>query len=280
MQPLNNVKDLFKADAYIVPGVSSVEIPPELAANQSKYYYSGPLILDDYAVEGSLKDFTGKNKDRTIVYLTYGLAPPPPAQIIACLTYILEKNMAVITNVQNDALRDAFRDTLYYSPFLPMHYVCQAADVIIHHCGCGAYHYPILHEKPWITLGTMRYDREDVALKLEELGLSTHLPAPEEENFTEHFKSSLENILAESSGQRGERMEKIVRIKTRSSKRSKVSILIRCCRPRWRTSSPDAGLFSANHSDKPIGHPSGKHPPFSKLSRCYESRLFKKGDCA
>lgn len=213
-QPLNSVKDLFKADAYIVPGVSSIEIPPDLAANQSRYYYSGPLIMNDYAVEDALKDFAGKNKNRTIVYLTYGLAQKPPAQIVTCLTYMLEQNMAVITNVQNDALRNAFPDTLYYSPFLPMHYVCQAADVVIHHCGCGAYHYPILHEKPWITLGTMRYDREDVALKLEELDLSKHLPAPEEEeNFVEHFKSSLEAILAESSQQRDKRMEKILRVK-------------------------------------------------------------------
>lgn len=219
LQPLNNVKDLFKADAYIVPGVCSIEIPPDLAANQSKYYFSGPLIMDDYAVEDSLKNFTEKNRERTIVYLTYGLAHKPPAQIVSCLTYLLEKNTAVITNVRNDSLRNAFLDTLYYSPFLPMHYVCQAADVIIHHCGCGAYHYPILHEKPWITLGTMRYDREDVALKLEELGLSTHLPAPEEEeNFIERFQNIIEGILGENGRQRGERMNKIMRIKCEITK--------------------------------------------------------------
>jgi hypothetical protein len=86
--------------------------------------------------------------------------------------------------------------------------------VVIHHCGCAAYHYPILHEKPWITLGTMRYDREDVALRLEALGLSTHLPAPEEDaDFGARFQAAFDAIQHADGAARRERGQKVAGIK-------------------------------------------------------------------
>lgn len=75
-----------------------------------------------------------------------------------------------------------------------MHFVCQQVDLVVHHCGSGAYQYPILHQVSAVTLGTQCYDREEVALRLEELGVSQHLPAPEEtDTFAEEFKRKLRN---------------------------------------------------------------------------------------
>jgi hypothetical protein len=73
-----------------------------------------------------------------------------------------------------------------------MHFVCARADLMVHHCGSGTYHYPLLHGLPSITVGTQKYDRDDVAVRLEELGVSVHIPAPEEcQRFVETFKSAV-----------------------------------------------------------------------------------------
>jgi len=42
------------------------------------------------------------------------------------------------------------------------------------------YHYPIMNRTPFLTIGTQCYDREDVAQKLQELGVSGHIPHPDD----------------------------------------------------------------------------------------------------
>jgi hypothetical protein len=42
------------------------------------------------------------------------------------------------------------------------------------------YHYPIINRVPFLTLGTQCYDREDIALRLQELGVSGHIPHPDD----------------------------------------------------------------------------------------------------
>jgi hypothetical protein len=57
------------------------------------------------------------------------------------------------------------------------------------------YHYPLLNEKPTITLGTRSYDREDIALRLEELGVSKHVPSSfDNSDYLSIFKSYLEDF--------------------------------------------------------------------------------------
>jgi hypothetical protein len=76
--------------------------------------------------------------------------------------------------------------------------------LIIHQCGSGIYHYPILHQKPTITIGTQCYDREAVALRLQQLQLSAHVPSSRDniaymDIFKSHIEAFEKNILCDNS---------------------------------------------------------------------------------
>lgn len=219
--------DLFHGDVKLVPSVPSVEPLPEAHRDDPSYVYCGPLLVDDATVlshiasfdasllrevrEGwgaSGADFAPTERveafldrhagKRPIVYVTIGmarhadLAPVLPE----CLDFLLERGAAVVTNVApGEAARAA--DRLFYSAFLPMDLVCSKSDLMIHQCGSGTYGYQLVHRLPAITLGTTRFDRDDVAVRLQELEASLHIPSPsEEEGFVERFRSAVDRLLA------------------------------------------------------------------------------------
>jgi UDP:flavonoid glycosyltransferase YjiC (YdhE family) len=95
-----------------------------------------------------------------------------------------------------------------------MHLVSSHVDLMVHQCGSGTYHYPLLHNVPAITIGTQCYDREEVAVRLEELGASTHIPSPAEcDDFVERFKRTVAEHLGESGARLQERRECLSRLK-------------------------------------------------------------------
>jgi hypothetical protein len=80
-----------------------------------------------------------------------------------------------------------------------MHFVCSHVDLMIHPCSTGAYHYPIIHNLPAVTIGTGHYDQEDAAMRLQELGASVHIPAPDEcPDFVATFKATMEKYFDDS----------------------------------------------------------------------------------
>lgn len=82
---------------------------------------------------------------------------------------------------------------------MPVDYICSQSDLIIHHCGSGMYHIPILNEKPSITIGTQCFDREIIASRLAELGISKHTPSRIDNiNYLKIFNSNLDLFESES----------------------------------------------------------------------------------
>src|SRR5690606_15579589 len=78
-----------------------------------------------------------------------------------------------------------------------MHYVSSNADLIVHVAGSATYHYPILHGKPAITVGTRCRDREQIARTLNACGFSQHIPAPAEgDGFLAAFVDALDRFEA------------------------------------------------------------------------------------
>src|SRR5690606_22196169 len=108
------------------------------------------------------------------------------------ITILLGKDYALITTVKTPVPDDAV-ERVFVNKFLPLNLICSNVDLVIHQCGSGIYNYPILNNVASITIGTRCYDREDVALRLEELGISKHIPHPEDNpNYLEIFKQSIE----------------------------------------------------------------------------------------
>ena len=140
-----------------------------------------------------LAAFFEKHRQRRVVYLTFGTMAQASGPIFESIRHLLDADIAVVSSIKPEGLTAPQEELYYFGSYLPMHFICSNVDLMIHQCGSGTYHYPILHNVPAITIGTQCFDREHVALRLEECGVSVHLPAPNEcEDFVKLFKDTVE----------------------------------------------------------------------------------------
>ncbi|WP_257669568.1 hypothetical protein [Parapedobacter tibetensis] len=183
------LKQYLNAKTKIVPGIRSIEILPDSLSDDTSYFFAGPLTVKDNPSDlliKNLEKFFEANRDRRKVFLTLGLIDNTPAE--AYIDYLVEQEFCVITTVDYIVKKDHERPRVFQNKFLPLDIVSSSVDLIIHQCGSGIYHYPILNEKPAITLGTLCYDREDVAMVLQMKQVSKHVPHPKDnENHFEIF---------------------------------------------------------------------------------------------
>lgn len=167
--------DLVKAEAIIVPGIRSVEVLPPALRNDSKYFFAGPLVVEDTRSPNfdAVEAFLQKNAARKIVLFTFGTIARAPDHVKASISRLVEQGIAVISTVP---IEGAARDNslFHYGEFLPLHRICASASLMIHQCGSGTSQYPVLFNLPSITFSTGCYDRDDVALRLQSLGASIH----------------------------------------------------------------------------------------------------------
>ena len=190
------IHDYLHAKAKIIPGIPLIEKLPDDIPNRDSYFYSGPLNLEDNLSDNEFIDsvhtFIEQNKDRKKVFLSTGLIAQE--DISAIIESLLEKGYAVISTV-NYKPSFIYKSQFFSNSFFPLNFICNKVDLVIHHCGSGMYHYPLLNEKPVITIGTTSYDREDVALRLEELGVSKHTPSSiDNPDFLNIFNSHLKDF--------------------------------------------------------------------------------------
>jgi|GEM_PF-5662099 len=208
--------ELFIGDVNIIPSIPSIETLPSTIENKDTYHYAGPLLLDDVALMKGLDlqiggtryadnrekvmQFLDNNAGRKIVFFTQGLTDIGEITTRAqtALQLLLNKGLAIITNIGkfNFDSPHFFSDT-----FLPMHMICEKCDFMIHHCGSGTYNYQLLYELPAIILGSNCYDRDEVAMKLQEQGAAHYFPANfEKAAFYRDFNKIVDLLIdAESS---------------------------------------------------------------------------------
>jgi hypothetical protein len=187
------LKNALNPPIKIIPGIASIEKLPPFVDTKS-YYFSGPLIPNDQieiSLLGRIKAFFNENKSKKKIFLTTGLVENQ--DISGIFKYLIKKEYAIATTVFPPF--DVDKRCIFFNPFFPLHYISENVDLIIHHCGNGIYHYPLLHLKPFITIGTQCYDREDVAIQLQNMNISTHIPSPFDDiNYMEKFMDSIEKF--------------------------------------------------------------------------------------
>ena len=85
---------------------------------------------------------------------------------------------------------------------------------MIHHCGSGTYHYPIVHTLPSLIIATGYYDRDDVAERLQELGAAIHIRASDNQADTEErFAAAVWSLLDQESQQPRSMKSALTRLK-------------------------------------------------------------------
>lgn len=196
------LQQYIKPKAKIIPGISTIECLPDDIEDRESYFYSGPLlIMDKPSNELSIRlnEFFDKNKQKLIVFITTGTIDRTPIEKF--VEFFVERGYAVITTCNCD-IKETYKQAVFYKKLLPLNYICGISNLIIHQCGSGMYHYPIMNRVPSLTIGTLCYDREDVAQRLQQLGVSGHIPHPDDNPhywniFIELVKKFEENTLVD-----------------------------------------------------------------------------------
>lgn len=169
-----------KPKVKIIPGISTIECLPENIEDRESYFYSGPLLVMDKPskdLSNRLDEFISNNKQKPIVFITTGTIDKTPIEKF--IEFFVKRNYAVITTC-NCEINEVYKQEIFYKRLLPLNYVCEISNLVIHQCGSGMYHYPIMNRVPSLTIGTLCYDREDIAQRLQQLGISGHIPHPED----------------------------------------------------------------------------------------------------
>jgi hypothetical protein len=220
-----SISDLFTGDLNIIPSIPDLEVLPADLKNRETYIYSGPLLLTDRQMAGSLSfssdvttaldTFIKNNHSRRLVYFTKGIADP--AEILnrasVCVHALLShENVAVITNIRIEGAYDKSR--CFSNSFLPMNAICAQAHLMIHQCGSGAYNYQLINEVPAVILGSKCYDRDDVAIRLQELGAALYIPAdvPDDTYFS-RFNEYTQLLLSENGEVKNKQRKALATIK-------------------------------------------------------------------
>jgi UDP:flavonoid glycosyltransferase YjiC (YdhE family) len=184
-----------KPKAKIIPGIPTIECLPEYIDNKDSFFYSGPLIIDDIPSENltnRLDYFLKLNKDKPIIFITTGTVDKTPIEKF--IEYFVKCNYAVITTYTHE-INEAYKENIFYNKLLPLNYICKISNLVVHQCGSGMYHYPLINKVPSITIGTQCYDREDIAQRLQILKVSGHVPHPNDDpNYFEIFKNLVRNF--------------------------------------------------------------------------------------
>lgn len=169
-----------KPKVKIIPGVPSIECLSKDIENRESYFYSGPLIVKNIPSKNLLVRlgmFFELNKHKPIVFVTMGTVDKTPVK--KYIEYFVKRNYAVITTI-NCEINEEYKQNIFYNKLLPLDYICKISDLVVHQCGSGMYHYPIMAKTAFLTIGTKCYDREDIAQRLQILGVSGHIPHPDD----------------------------------------------------------------------------------------------------
>lgn len=201
--------DYLNPRTKLVPGISSIEVLPDDIPDRESFFYTGPLLVEDNPSDkliAELDAFFYRNRSRKTAFITTGMVDQDDIQeILQCL---LRRGYAVVST-RSLADPTLASERFFHNKFVSLNYISDKADLIIHQCGSGMYHYPLLHRKPAITLGTQCYDREDVALRLQERQLSRHVPSVvDDRNFIRKFEDALLAFEKDELANRGE-LEKV-----------------------------------------------------------------------
>jgi UDP:flavonoid glycosyltransferase YjiC (YdhE family) len=210
IQPPRTLADVLRATMNVIPGIPAIEMLPPAVADDPTYVFAGPLLPDESASgaiigavrgreadSGAVRAFLDANQHRRVVCLTLGtILRAGDYHVHDVVHRILDAGAAIVSSVDLPAVADSARGRCFHAPTIPLGLVASRADLMIHHCGNGTYQYAILHALPSICIGSGFYDRDNVAMRLADLGVAKYVPAPlEMPDFVERFTHAFDECI-------------------------------------------------------------------------------------
>ena len=183
--PLGNSRELFAGDLIVIPGVPQLDPLDERAQEfypASTFVYTGPLFMPTAApVADSLSDWLAQKRHEAvpIILITLGTVAWGDWLYEELANCFAGGEFAVVMIVPAEPVRrdlearnSSWLRVTGMTDFLSL---ARQADLVVHHCGHATTQLILLAGKPSLTLPSGDYDREDNALRLEDLGCGRHL---------------------------------------------------------------------------------------------------------
>lgn len=222
LPPIQDWRDLCKADFIVVPSIPQIDPLPahvEELYPHSTFLYTGPLLVQMGApLSPSLQMWMESCRKEGTPILVVTLGSLWGSKIYRHLAECLQRTdfgviMVVPEEKERSYLEKKNGRRFQVTGFTNLRELVEGADIVLHHCGHGTLHTVLLAAKPSLTLPSGEYDREDNAVRLEELGCARHLGHDFfRKGFDSHaLSSALMHLLVDSHIKNGvARMSKIV----------------------------------------------------------------------
>jgi UDP:flavonoid glycosyltransferase YjiC (YdhE family) len=177
-------RDLCRAEIIVVPSIPEIDPLPEGVRDhypESTFVYTGPLLLPiGGPTPAALKEWiaSSQRNGSPVILVTLGTAWE--TNMYTVLADSLERSEFAVVMVVPDEVERLRLEQRNGSRFqaiglTDLRDLAQRVDVVVHHCGHGTLHTVLLAGKPSLTLPSGQYDREDNALRLQDLGCGRHL---------------------------------------------------------------------------------------------------------
>jgi len=177
-------RDLCRADIIVVPSIPELDPLPPGAQDiypESTFVYTGPLLLPiGSPISDSLLEWIASRRQEGTPTILVTLGTAWGARMYEPLADCLERtDCAVIMLTPDEHLRRCMeqRNGAKFQAvgLTDLRDLAERVDLVVHHCGHGTLQTVLLVGKPSLTLPSGEYDREDNALRLEDLGCGRHL---------------------------------------------------------------------------------------------------------
>jgi hypothetical protein len=182
--PVVDPRELYIADIIAIPSVPQLDPIPDPVSDlyaKTIFVHTGPPILKDGApISEALCHWLFSHRERgtPVVLITLGTAWGE--HVYGALADCFGGGeFAVLMIIPHERCRLQLKQRdetwLYISDFTNLLELAKQSDLIVHHCGHATLQTALLAGKPSLTLPSGEYDREDNALRMEDLNCGRHL---------------------------------------------------------------------------------------------------------
>jgi hypothetical protein len=184
MEPLRDRRTLYGTEVIVVPSLPVLDPPPPFPQTDYPYseiVYTGPLLVDCFGPPASgFEEWVAEKRAEglPIVLLTTGTAWGQQFLLSVVAQIDRARFACIFAFVSAGEKRISERYVnrrVFVADQVRLRDLVASADVVLHHAGHGTLQTVLSLGKPSITIPSYEYDREDNAIRLEELGCSVHL---------------------------------------------------------------------------------------------------------